>query len=219
MSVEPHIVRPYQPADRAALRRIAADTADAGRPVENFFSDREFVCDFISGYYTDVDPSETWVAESGGRVVGYLCGCFDTRRYLKAMSKRVVPGAIARGISRGLLWNPEAWRFVFAGIRTGLKSGNYRNKYLDRYPAHLHINVDHTFRGTGAGGDLMDAFEKQAREAGLSGCHLGTRCDNESARGFFERKGFRGVEEVDVYFPERSGLTVHRLCVYVKSYR
>ena len=36
------VIRGFQAADREAVRAICCDTADRGRPIERFFSDRSF---------------------------------------------------------------------------------------------------------------------------------------------------------------------------------
>lgn len=92
------IIRPYAAGDREAVRRICCDTADAGHPVESFFSDRELIADLLMNYYTDYEPESVWVAEQAagpvitggpaiadepaiaGEMVGSLTGCCDTCR-------------------------------------------------------------------------------------------------------------------------------------------
>src|SRR5258705_3923653 len=110
------IVRPYQPADRAALRAIACNTADSGNPVERFFPDREVFADMLTRYYTDIAPEATWIAEDAGQVVGYLTGCFDTRRYLRAMAFRIAPAALLKALTHGALWHKLTRRLISANL-------------------------------------------------------------------------------------------------------
>ena len=74
-------IRPYQTGDRAALRTLCCDVADRGLPIEHFFSDREVAADLLTKYYTDYEPESTFVAICNGRLVGYINGCTDNRRY------------------------------------------------------------------------------------------------------------------------------------------
>lgn len=58
------------------------------------------------------------------------------------------------------------------------------------YPAHLHINLDHRHRGQGTGTLLIDAFVRDATDAGVQGMHLVTSRGARNVR-FYEQCGFR----------------------------
>ena len=47
-------IRPYQPADRAAVFQLCGDTTHFGEPIEQFFDARELFLDTFAAYYTDV---------------------------------------------------------------------------------------------------------------------------------------------------------------------
>ncbi len=68
------IVRRYKPEDRAAIRRICCDTGFLGNPIETIFTDREIFADLFTNPYLNYGADCAWVAEDGGRVVGYLLG-------------------------------------------------------------------------------------------------------------------------------------------------
>ncbi len=91
-------VRPYEARDRAAVRQICADTADAGQPVESFFPDREVFADLLTNYYTQFEPQSTFIADNDGEVVGYLTGCLDTKRFLSTMKWRIVPVSFRQSV-------------------------------------------------------------------------------------------------------------------------
>jgi ribosomal protein S18 acetylase RimI-like enzyme len=184
------VIRPYQLGDREAVRKICCDTADAGEPVENFFHDRELIADLVTRYYTDYEPQSSWVAEADGRVVGYLNGCLDSRRYRRALAGRIVPMALLRAIGRGALARRQTWRWLGAVARTLLRGGLERGKSLQLYPAHVHVNVLTDFRGDRVGQRLMERFFQQVKAAGLSGIHASVRGDNSGGCRFFERMGF-----------------------------
>ena len=63
------IIRKFEDKDRAAVRKICCDTADRGEPIERFFPDREVAADLLTGYYTDYEPSSTFVGEFQAQVV------------------------------------------------------------------------------------------------------------------------------------------------------
>jgi GNAT superfamily N-acetyltransferase len=58
-----------------------------------------------------------------------------------------------------------------------------------RFPAHLHINLDATFRSQGIGARLIEAFAERARRAGAPGMHVVTGRRMRNVR-FYERCGF-----------------------------
>lgn len=94
------IIRPYQPGDRAAVREICCRTAFRNRGAASVFRDTDLFADYFTRYYTDVEPESAWVAERDGRVVAYLTGCLETRRFVRVMARRIVPPVLARALWR-----------------------------------------------------------------------------------------------------------------------
>ena len=184
------VIRPYARDDRPAVRTIACDTADRGEPIESLPGTREAFADLLTGYYTDYEPQSTWVAESEGRIVGYLTGCLDSRRYWSIMLWRLAPRAAALAVGRGALSAGLMWRYAAAGAHAWLTGGFRRLDALRRYPAHFHVNVRREFRAHGLGRELVERFCGQAQAARLSGVHATVREDNARACRFFERMGF-----------------------------
>ncbi len=186
----PVVIRPYEARDRAAIREICCDTADAGKPMESFFPDREILADLVTRYYTDWEPERTWVAEEGTQVVGYVTGCFNTRRFVRVMACWLVPVTFCRALGRGTLWHPQVLKLIRTNLRNWLTGGLHRPVSLRDYPAHLHINLRQGSRGQNLGRQLLERFFEQARTAGVSGIHLGVSSENENGQKFFEALGF-----------------------------
>ena len=184
------IIRPYAAGDRAALRRICCDTADAGRRVEAFFDDRELIADLLTNYYTDFEPESAWVAEQAGEVVGYLTGCRDTGRFRRIMFGRIAPQALFKAFWRGTWWAASTRRLIRCNLPTWWRLLGHRAIPLAGYPAHLHINLRPGMQGQGIGRQLINQFLAQLRAAGIPGVHLSAREDNMAALAFFEKRGF-----------------------------
>lgn len=182
------VIRPYEPRDRAAVREICCDTADCGRPMESFFPDREALADLVTRYYTDFEPGSSLVAEQDGRVVGYLTGCFDTRRFRRVMAWRIVLPALVGTIGRGTLWHRQVRGLLRANIGLWLGGAMRRRVLLDEFPAHLHINLRAECRGRNVGRELMTRWLALASGRGM---YAGVNSDNEGGRRFFEAMGFR----------------------------
>ena len=211
------VIRPYQRTDRDAVRRLCCDTADRGHPIESFFDDRQVFADLLTRYYTECEPQSAWVAESGGRVVGYLTGCLDSRRRERIMRWRIMPAVCGTALLRGVASSVQAWRLAWAGLRTVAISGWPRGPSLAQYPAHLHINLARDVRGRAIGPALMDRFLSQARAHGARGVHATVRADNPAACRFFERMGFRAVGRYHVIFPRGRRYEAHDTVFYGKT--
>ncbi len=204
MSIEIRI-RVYQPGDEAAIRTIACDTANLGNLVEPIFSDRETVADLLTRYYTAYEPQRIWVGESGQRVVGYLTGCFDSRRYRWIMVSRIVPRVVLGAVSRGALRRQETWRLLTTALANS-RRGRFRyGSRLKNYPAHLHINILDEFRHRHLGQKLVQRFLEQVRQNRLPGVHAAVRSDNETACGFFRRMEFKELHRLSITLPAVSG--------------
>jgi hypothetical protein len=73
-------IRPYRVADREAVRGIAFQTGFMGDPADWQWRDFGSFADIWTSYHTDREPKSAFVAESEGRVVGYLLGCVESVR-------------------------------------------------------------------------------------------------------------------------------------------
>lgn len=62
----------------------------------------------------------------------------------------------------------------------------------DRFPAHLHINLDAPYRSRGHGQRLVEAFAAMARGRGAPGMHVVTAAGTRNV-GFYARAGFDEV--------------------------
>ena len=190
----PHnIIRPYEARDRDAVWKICCDTADQGNPVEKIFRDRDVVADFLIRYYTEYEPEAMWVAEEEGRVIGYLSGCLNNRRYRRVMMWLLGPKAILKATGRGLFVSQQTWQFLWRVLRSWLEGKWPCSIPEDVYPGHLHVNVEQGFRGHEVGRRLVERFCEQAHAAGLKGVYASVNAHNTSACQFFERLHFVSV--------------------------
>jgi ribosomal protein S18 acetylase RimI-like enzyme len=67
---------------------------------------------------------------------------------------------------------------------------------LEKYPAHLHINLLPEFQRKGWGGKLMDAFFAEMRGLDVRGVHLGVLRQSKGSIRFYEKMGWRVVSVV-----------------------
>lgn len=182
------IIRAYQPQDREAVRRLYCETAFMGRPVEIFFEGREILADLMTLYYTDYEPESLFVAEFEGKVVGYLTGCKDTAKKYAVFNKKIFLKTFWKFMRSGLMFNEKNLKFFGSSLKSLLKGQFFPPKIPKTYPAHLHINVEESFRRSGAGEKLMNAYFDYLRKSHVPGIHLSTF--SNLGRNFFAKMGF-----------------------------
>ena len=179
------------PEEWARIREICCETGASGRPVEP----RErwpFFGEFWIGPYERLLPDWTFVARSGGEVVGYLTGCPDSLPfYARRLVAHRVPLALGAVAGR---WakTEDVVKFLHPAHRArravaprfGLK---LYGLLLRRYPAHLHINVREGERAGGVGRKLTEAYVARLQAIGARGLHL--FCGPNPV-AFYRRVGF-----------------------------
>lgn len=203
-------IRPYEPADRAAVHALCCDTAFMGEPIDRFFSDRELFADAVARYYTDHEPQQALVAEAQGRILGYFFGCADTARYGAVMTWQIAPLLVAKGLARGALWQRGTRRFLFGLLRSVAEGKADLPEPMPEYPAHFHINLRSDARGIGLGARLLEQGLARLRETGAHGVYLQTMKQNTRAVEFFRRFGFAPIFESPAPFwpPEVQPITI-----------
>lgn len=107
-----------------------------------------------------------------------------------AFIARAEDGTIA-GYLIGSVDNPAAApRFADVGFFAELAD------LTERFPAHLHINLDAAWRSRGIGAQLVETFAEHAAALGAPGVHIVTGAGARNAR-FYERCGFAPLRELD----------------------
>lgn len=168
-------VRPARPDDRERIRAICQRSVLPGRPTEHVFEDVEIVSRLFADYYLDYEPESCFVAEVEGRVIGYALACKDTRRYLRVLLTRILPGVLWRvlmGIVLRRYRRPETYRtlwWVLTRAWREIPSVSWR-----AYPGHVHVNVDPDFTAERLallriGKRLGDVVMAHLRGAGVRG--------------------------------------------------
>ncbi|HEU6448607.1 MAG TPA: hypothetical protein VFV23_09250 [Verrucomicrobiae bacterium] len=163
------LIRRYRPEDRAAIRRICCDTGFMGNPIEQIFCDREIFADLFTEPYLEYESDYAWVADAGGRVVGYLLGSispkFDyTLLYsgFQATIKMILRAAAGRYAQ-----HPRTKHFIRWLLTNGYRE---QPKHPNR-AAHLHVDIDRQYRGHGLAYRLWLAYEGQLHAAGVKQCY------------------------------------------------
>lgn len=70
--------------------------------------------------------------------------------------------------------------------------------FLEKYPAHLHIDILPSHQKQGYGGILMSEFLRELRKKEAKGVHLGMRADNTLAGNFYKKHGFEESADIEM---------------------
>jgi len=183
-------IRPYQAEDRLALRKLCCDVADRGAPIESFFPDRDVAGDMLTKYYTDYEPQSTFVAESDGRLVGYINGCMDNRRYGLVMFWLLIPSLLIKAFKNGLFFKTEIQQLLQGALKNWRRIFIWRKSSFHSHQGHLHIGISGDFRGQQLGRNLINALVGHALGCGIVELAASVHDANKAASVFFETQGF-----------------------------
>ncbi|MGW0915722.1 GNAT family N-acetyltransferase [Streptomyces sp. NPDC002784] len=187
-------VRPYRPADRAALDDICVRTAHVGGDSRPFYADPGVFPATFSAPYVELEPELAFVLDDGqGQAVGYIVGTADTPRFAADFRHKWLPAVADRYPApegppttpdetiAALLHHPE--RMVLPELLA--------------YPAHLHIDLLPDWQGKGHGRVLMRTFLHALHTGGVPAVHLAMATANTRARAFYDRMGFHEIQVPD----------------------
>ena len=156
-----YITRPYQPKDREIIRRICCETGFLGEPIDQVFNDRDIFADYLTRYYTDIEPESCWVGEKEGKVVTYLLSCarWDLYRWWNLWNGLRMAVKVAVRLIGGR-YDARSRKFLRWIITCGWKE----TPEAPSESAHFHFNSLKEHRKLGVARDLvMIMFEDLAR--------------------------------------------------------
>jgi len=191
-------IRPYQTIDRQVLMKIASDTAFFGKPIEIYLDDRTLFQDSFFAYYTDFESQNAWIATADDIVVGFLTGCLNTREQIRITKEVLYPKVILKLLGGKYKVGKKTWAY-YKKLNREKREKRIARVNLNLFPAHLHINVDHQWRGYGIGHRLIQIYLDQLQRAGIPGVHLGTTSENEAACHLYEQNGFKLLESMPTF--------------------
>jgi hypothetical protein len=158
--------------------------------VDPLFADRDVFADFFTRYYTDWEPQNAVVVESGGTVGGYLLAALRPARYAAVqawlLGARIAPKALLRAAAGR--YGRESLRFLaWAALRA--------RRETPRVPpqsAHFHFNLLPALRNGAVIRDLVFPFLNSLPARGVRRLYGQMQTFPTRRRPpLFERFGFR----------------------------
>lgn len=174
------VIRPFEPADASDLIDICVRTGAAGEDASHLHTSPTLLADVYATPYARHDPSLALVVDNGSRAVGYVLATADTRVFAEWFSgvwwPSVRPEPVAPRDAALVASADDPHRLLLADV--------------DRYPAHLHIDLLPEAQGRGLGRQLMAQAFDRLRQRGVPAVHLALDPANTGAGVFYERLGF-----------------------------
>lgn len=178
-------IRTYRPEDRDDVFDVCVRTGDSGRDATGMFADETLLPDVFAAPYLQLQPDLAFVVDTGERVSGYVIAAADTADWVRRYHDDYLPGFAKR---HPLVDPPTTREQQIVWI------GHHPEQMivhdLDRYPAHLHIDLLPETQGRGLGRALIRTLLGELRGRGVAGVQLRYGEDNTGAGEFYRRLGF-----------------------------
>jgi len=182
-------IRAYRPGEEQVLYDICLRTGDSGADAAALYRDPDLLGAVYVGPYLRLAPEHALVGVDEDGVAGYVLGVPDTASFEAACAREWWPALRARYPVDTYPEDTPDGRMVRLIHDPPVTSPDV----LERYPAHLHIDLLPRLQGQGDGRRLLTALLDGLAAAGAPGVHLGVGAANERAIGFYRRMGFTDV--------------------------
>jgi ribosomal protein S18 acetylase RimI-like enzyme len=183
------LIRGFEPGDTSALYDICLRTGDSGEDASGLYRDPELLGHVYVGPYLRLAPSLAFVGVDSLGVAGYVLGVTDTVAFDEAAER--------------LWWPSLRSRYPLSAFPASSRDGALVRlihsppvaspDVVERYPAHLHIDLLPRIQGQGNGRLLLSTLLSALASVGVPGVHLGVGTANQRAVAFYRRMGFTSV--------------------------
>ena len=190
-------LRPYQARDLADIYTICLQTGDSGEDATHLYrgpeGDPDALGHIYAGPYVTLEPDLAFVLEDEAGVCGYILGAFDTPTFHARYVSEWLPPLQARlPEPQGA---PESWTRTQILYHRLHHPTLHFPPALHPYPSHLHIDLLPRAQERGNGAQLMRRLLRTLAERGSPGVHLGLGIQNRRAFHFYQKLGFRVLED------------------------
>jgi ribosomal protein S18 acetylase RimI-like enzyme len=183
----PAVIRPFHPSDLPSIYRICLQTGEVGGDATALYRDPDLLAHLYAGPYPIADPGLTFVVVDELGLVGYIVATADTSRFEQWLEQAWWPALRER---YPLQEDPRDGTEDHVVVQRIHDWPRADQALLDRFPAHLHIDLLPRAQGQGLGRRLVETLSAALRGRGVPGVHLGVDDRNTGAIAFYQRVGF-----------------------------
>lgn len=185
-------LRQVRSKDIDQLYAISLATGDAGKDAAPLHRDGRLIGHIYSAPYATLHPELVFVAEDDEGVIGYISGAFDTIAFEERLEREWWPRL------RRLYPDPQGDPALWDADQKRISAIHHPKRapafLIERFPAHIHMNLLPRAQGRGIGTALLDRWMENARANDVKGIHLGANVDNHGGIRFWSSRGFVPVE-------------------------
>lgn len=188
-------IRPIRTSDIESLYAISLATGHKGEDASHLYDDPRMMGHIYSAPYANLSPKTCFIAVQDNEVAGYIVGTHDTKTFEQNLEKNWWPGLREEypcpNVASKLNWTADQKRaaLIHHPERTP-------TQIIDRYPAHLHMNLHSNAQGQGLGPALLKKWIDHARSCGVDGVFIGANIHNTRAINFWQKQGFQNINHL-----------------------
>ena len=184
-------IRNYHITDLSSLYKICLLTGNNGGDSSLLLDDPDLVGHLFAAPYAIFEPELCFILLKDSIPSGYILGTRDSMNFYEKCEKKwflelrkryPMPDDKDESIQANFI------RYLYQ--KQKIVDG------LDKYPAHLHIDILPIAQGNGYGRKLVEAFLNQLRTLNIQGLHLIVSNDNQNAVGFYQQVGFQKLKNL-----------------------
>ena len=177
-------LRPYRPADRAAVRIICIRTGASGQDATGTTVDDELLPDTFALPYVEYAPDLAFVVDDEEGAAGYVIAVADTADFVRWYRTEWMPRLQRRYASLDPSSSTDSL------VRMAFDPERMLTPEAREYPAHLHIDLLPSMQGRGLGRAMIERVCTELAARGVPGVHLVAAEENAGALAFYPRVGF-----------------------------
>ncbi len=190
-----HTIRQAHFSDTHSIYDICLKTGNNGSDATHLYKYPHLLGDYYALNYMAFESESCFVITEDAikepTAQGYILGCTNSQAFNTWMETTWLP--------------PLRKKYILSSGKTETENtliNTLHEKHdtpilpvLQKYPAHLHIDMLPNMQGKGYGRKLIETFETFLRKKSVTGVHLGVSGENKSAIGFYQKMGFKVIEE------------------------
>jgi ribosomal protein S18 acetylase RimI-like enzyme len=180
------------------LYRICLQTGFNGSDASGYYADPFLIGQYYAAPYVFFSPEFSFVlVDKITRIpAGYILGTDDSPAFYTVRAKKWLAGLEPQCRYTGN--NKSEYEAALKKMILGAiqyTPSDEDKELAKEYPAHFHIDILPEMQHGGCGHELLMAFLIKLINKGVKGVHLGVDRNNENACRFYEREGFKIIQE------------------------